>query len=257
MMWEAATYTGDIMAPAHDRITVLPTGSTEFHGPHGYLGVDSLIADDLARRVAGSLEGVLLPRVDYTWCPVPTRGYPGTISVPQDVMQAYLTAILEGVLAWGVRGVLVLCAHDGNLGPVTVAADRARERSSRQFIVAVNWWETWSAEEASARFGFTEQGVTRTRPGVALIEHLRPHRITAGFDDHFSSFSRPSPCRSCADGKILMCHRASSGRPRRIALFVAHSAKTAGTKQTHRIIGVDTVRAAAIGHDLLSWIKFV
>jgi len=158
MMWEAATYTGDITAAAHDRIAVLPTGSTEFHGPHGYLGVDSLIADDLARRVAGSLEGVLLPRVDYTWCPAPTRGYPGTISVPQDVMQAYLTAILEGVLAWGVRGVLVLCAHDGNLGPVTVAADRARERSSRQFIVAVNWWETWSAEEASARFGFTEQG---------------------------------------------------------------------------------------------------
>jgi creatinine amidohydrolase len=157
-MIDAATYCGDITAAAIGRIAVLPTGSTEYHGPHGYLAVDSAIAGHLAERVAEGLDGVLLPRVDYTWCPAPTRGYPGTISVPQDVMQDYFAAILRGVLEWGVRGILALCCHDGNMGPLAVAADRVGATSPQQFIVAVNWWETWSAEESGARFRFSENG---------------------------------------------------------------------------------------------------
>jgi creatinine amidohydrolase len=155
---EAIRFSGDITTEASGRVAVLPVGSVEYHGPHGYLGVDSLIADRVARAVADALDAILLPRVDYTWCSELNRPYPGTIAVPQAVMQDYYAAILDGVLAWGVRGVLALCGHDGNLAPMSVAADRVGPLHPQRFVLAVNWWETWPEADSAARFGFTELG---------------------------------------------------------------------------------------------------
>jgi creatinine amidohydrolase len=155
---EAIKFHGDIRAVAPGRIGVLPAGSVESHGPHGYLGVDSLIASHIAEGVAERLDGILLPRVDYTWCPEMNRPYAGTISIPQAVMEPYFEAVLAGVLAWGVSGVLAICGHNGNLGPLSVAADLVGQRFPDQFVVSTNWWETWPAATSTATLGFTERG---------------------------------------------------------------------------------------------------
>jgi creatinine amidohydrolase/Fe(II)-dependent formamide hydrolase-like protein len=35
---EAIRFPGDVTAEARGRVAVLPAGSVEYHGPHGYLG---------------------------------------------------------------------------------------------------------------------------------------------------------------------------------------------------------------------------
>ncbi|HUZ18092.1 MAG TPA: creatininase family protein [Spirochaetia bacterium] len=157
-MIEAQRIHGDPRPAVAGRIAILPVGSVEFHGPHGYLGVDSLIADHLAKEITERLDGVLLPNVDYTWCPEMNRPYPGTISVPQRVMEDYFTAVLGGVLSWGVAGVLVICGHNGNVGPLTVAADVVGADHPDQFVLAINWWDTWAEQDSAHAFGFTENG---------------------------------------------------------------------------------------------------
>lgn len=157
-MIEALRFHGELKKEITGRIAVLPVGSVEFHGPHGYLGVDTLIAEHIAKEVAARLDGVLLPGVDYTWCPEMNRPYPGTISIPQRVMQDYFEAILDGVLRWGVEGVLVICGHNGNLGPLTVAADVVGSRYPDQFVLSINWWDTWAEADSSRELGFTENG---------------------------------------------------------------------------------------------------
>jgi Uncharacterized protein, putative amidase len=58
-------------------VGLLPIGSVEQHGPHLPIGTDSLIAEEVARRVEKELrdEVTLFPTIYYT-CSYRTRGLP-------------------------------------------------------------------------------------------------------------------------------------------------------------------------------------
>ena len=131
-------------------LAILPTGSVEYHGPHGTLGTDLFLADVLAQRVADGLDALLLPTVPFAHCPPWTRIYRGTLTISEETMARYLEDILAGVFALGVRGVLVLNAHDGNIRPVQTAGDRLADRYPDHFLLLVNWWESLPDAELHA-----------------------------------------------------------------------------------------------------------
>ena len=54
-------------------LAVLPTGSIEYHGPHGPFGTDLHLAEVLAQQVADNLDALLLPPVPFSHCPPATR----------------------------------------------------------------------------------------------------------------------------------------------------------------------------------------
>ena len=139
-------------------LAVLPTGSIEYHGPHGPFGTDLHLAEVLAQQVADKLDALLLPPVPFSHCPPATRAYPGTIDIAEGTLAAYLEDILSGVYRLGARGVLVLNAHDGNIRPVQTAGDRLWERFPDRFLLLVNWWETLASAEMEAMGLFTQDG---------------------------------------------------------------------------------------------------
>jgi creatinine amidohydrolase len=139
-------------------LAILPTGSIEFHGPHGPLGTDLHLAEVLAQRVADDLGALLLPPVAFSHCPLATRPYPGTIDIAETTLAAYLEDLVAGVYRMGVRGVLVLNAHDGNIRPAQSAADRLVNRFSDRFLLLVNWWETLASAELEVMGLFTQDG---------------------------------------------------------------------------------------------------
>lgn len=122
-------------------LAVIPFGSAEYHGPHAPLGTDSFIAAELAGRVAGRLNAVLCPLIAYTTCPVSTRHNPGTISIDDGVMVAYIADVFSGLLRHGLQGLLALNAHDGNIDTVKRAAERMVEAYPDRFILLINWWQ--------------------------------------------------------------------------------------------------------------------
>src|SRR5258706_12065724 len=50
---------------AHHTV-IIPTGSTEQHGPHGPLLTDVLIPQEVARRVAPQIGAVVAPPINFT-----------------------------------------------------------------------------------------------------------------------------------------------------------------------------------------------
>ena len=122
-------------------LAILPLGSVEYHGQHGALGTDLFLADDLARRVGGQLNALILPAVPFSHCPPATRQYSGTINVSEETLARYLEDVIGGVFALGLRGLLLLNAHDGNIRPARTAGDRLAERYPQHFLLLVNWWE--------------------------------------------------------------------------------------------------------------------
>jgi creatinine amidohydrolase len=108
-------------------IALLPIGSTEPHGPHLGLGTDVVISAAACLKAADALEKkgtmsvVIAPSVSYgvTEC---AAGFAGAVSVPADVLTAYVAAIADGILAHGVRHV---CLVNNHLEPAHDAAVRA------------------------------------------------------------------------------------------------------------------------------------
>jgi creatinine amidohydrolase len=107
-------------------IALVPIGSTEPHGPHLGLGTDVVISAAACVRATelfakkGPLTALIAPAVSYgvTEC---AQGFAGAVSIPAEVLTAYLAAICDGLLAQGIRHV---CLVNNHLEPAHDAAIR-------------------------------------------------------------------------------------------------------------------------------------
>jgi creatinine amidohydrolase len=97
-------------------LALIPTGSTEQHGPHAPLGTDTLnavaVADAGAEAYGG--EVVVAP-------PIPVgiaeehRHFPGTLWVSPDTFRAYVRETVASLASHGFDRVVVVNGHGGNV----------------------------------------------------------------------------------------------------------------------------------------------
>ena len=127
---------------------LLPLASFEYHGPIAPVGTDAAIADALARYAAKRYRCIVYPTVYYTACPAKTHRCP-TISIEPATMLAYLKQVLQGIYDAGFSRVLMLNAHDGNMGIARAAAEAI---AGDTHTLLINWWQLLSDEETSAIF---------------------------------------------------------------------------------------------------------
>ena len=128
--WDALTR-DEIAALAPSALVVIPTGTTEQHGPHLATGTDASIAHAIAERAA---EAATRPD---TILLAPTLAYGasdhhlpfgGTLSLAVSTFQLVLRDLLASAATAGVRRVFVLNAHGGNVAACAIAvAEASRE----------------------------------------------------------------------------------------------------------------------------------
>ncbi len=96
------------------RTAILPLGATEQHGAHLPLSVDSDHADRLGMLVAERLgDALVLPTVRLG-CSAHHLGFPGTLSVRPETLEAICFDCCESLAVHGFRRVLIFSAHIGN-----------------------------------------------------------------------------------------------------------------------------------------------
>ncbi len=123
-------------------VAVLPVGAVEQHGPHLPLSVDRDI-----------LEGIIaatLPLIPED-CPVlflPTCSvgksneharYPGTLTLTAATLTAMWTEIGDSVAAAGVRRLVFLNSHGGQIAPMEIVTRDLRVKHS-MLCIAANWF---------------------------------------------------------------------------------------------------------------------
>src|SRR4051812_48315207 len=79
-------------------VLVLPFGTIEWHSHHLPLGLDGLVAQGLAARVADGVDGVLAPVSYWGAGGVP---YPYTLNLPGSIIEPLLDAVFEQFAAMG------------------------------------------------------------------------------------------------------------------------------------------------------------
>jgi mycofactocin system creatininase family protein len=96
-----------------DAVLAIPLGSTEQHGPHLPLSTDTDVAVELCRRLAAARRGVLIaPAMPYG-SSGEHAGFPGTLSIGQDALEAIVVELVRSATDT-FRRIALVSAHGGN-----------------------------------------------------------------------------------------------------------------------------------------------
>jgi len=122
-------------------IAVLPLAAVEQHGPHLPLGVDAFIADAYLQRV----RDILPPDLPVTFLPVQRVGvsvehlsYPGTLTLSAATAIAAWTELGESLARTGIRKLVLVTSHGGNVAAMELVARELRTRFG-MLAVTVGW----------------------------------------------------------------------------------------------------------------------
>lgn len=156
-------------------VAVLPTGSTEQHGPALPLGMDHMAAQAFARTASDRDDAIVLPTVPVG-VSVHHRHFDGTLYVSDETFEAYVTETLASLSEHGVEKAVIVNGHGGNSGALRRAARRLRDDRTA-FAPPWNWWE--AVTELSEDL-FDERGGHADAMESSLLWHVREDLIDPG-----------------------------------------------------------------------------
>ena len=178
---------------AASTVAVLPVAATEQHGPHLPLRVDQALVDGVIGaalpQLPASLPVLFLPTQAVGYSPEHT-GFAGTLSLSSATTIATWVELGECVARAGVRKLLLLNSHGGQVSLMDIVARELRLRANL-IAYSCSWWnlplgaagEAFSADEH--RFG-VHGGAIET----SLMLALQPQLVDMGQARHFESSSR-------------------------------------------------------------------
>jgi creatinine amidohydrolase len=161
--WGDMTWRDFASADTGRWIAVLPVAAIEQHGPHLPVATDTLIAEAHLARVAAllpeNLPATLLP-VQAVGHSTEHLAFPGTLTLSAETAIRAWTEIGESVFRAGVRKLVIVTSHGGNVQAIDLVARDLRVRLG-MLVVTTHWH----------RFGYPEN----------LFEpHEQHHGIHAG-----------------------------------------------------------------------------
>ena len=122
-------------------IAVLPLAAIEQHGPHLPLGVDAYIAEAYLARV----EKILPAELPVSFLPVQCIGvsaehlsYPGTLTLSAATAIAAWTELGASLARAGLRKLVLVTSHGGNVAAMELAARELRTRFG-MLAVTLGW----------------------------------------------------------------------------------------------------------------------
>ena len=157
----ATVFLGEMTSPEveaflrdHDTV-IVPTGSTEQHGPHGPLLTDAIIPTEVARRAAPEVGAVVAPTINYSLS-YPHVGFAGLVHIRVPTFMALVEDLCASLASIGFRRIVFLNGHYDNTYAIAYACANAAERlPAGTHAFPVNYWDGMSAEEAGEFFGPT------------------------------------------------------------------------------------------------------
>jgi len=170
-------------------------GSCESHGWHLPLGPDLFVPMEVARRAAEKLERTIVaPGVPFGTS-IHYNQFPLSLTLRFETTIAIAEDIFESLINNGIKHIVILNGHDGNIPALEIAARKVKDRHKEAVLVLVPaWWDITGAKmpqdfEVWNGLGHGGEGETSimmaVRPDLVNLEEAIsqvPHDVI-GFGD--------------------------------------------------------------------------
>ncbi|MDQ7743795.1 creatininase family protein [Hydrogenophaga pseudoflava] len=191
--------TADFAALNRDRaIAVLPVAATEQHGPHLPLSVDTDIVGGVVAaalpHLPADLPALFLPAQAIGFSPEHTR-FAGTLTLKAETLVRIWTEIGEAVAASGVKKLVLLNSHGGQVGALDLVARDLRARLG-MLVYSISWFNLplrdAAGNDVNALFSADEHrfGIHAGEIETSMMLALRPERVRMDKAEYFRSSSQ-------------------------------------------------------------------
>lgn len=178
-MKPATVFLGEMTSPeveaflTKSQTVLVPTGSTEQHGPHGPLLTDALVPTEVARRVAPRVDAVVAPTINYSLS-YPHTGFTGLVQIRIPTFMALIEDLCASLSSIGFRRIVFLNGHYDNTYAIAYACAAARPRLPEGTLAfPINYWDGMTPDEAAEFFGPTT-GLHANRGETSAVLAINP-----------------------------------------------------------------------------------
>ncbi|MEY3521363.1 MAG: Creatinine amidohydrolase, partial [Pseudomonadota bacterium] len=189
----------DFQALAHARtMAVLPVAATEQHGPHLPLSVDTDLVNGVVSaclpHLPADLSVLFLPTQTVGLSPEHAR-FAGTLTLKAETVIRLWTDIGESVAASGVKKLVLLNAHGGQVSVMDIVARDLRARLG-MLVYSVSWFNLplrdAQGDDVNALFPPEEHrfGVHAGDTETSMMLALRPGTVRMDRAQNFRSTSQ-------------------------------------------------------------------
>lgn len=158
-------------------VALLPVGATEQHGYHLPLYTDTIMVEEICRRLANRIDGLVVAPAIPFGTSHNHISYKGTLNLSLDVLKSVVVEIGQELVRNGADIVLIVNGHGGNTQAVAAAAYDLRQRCPQAVIAQVMWatmiTEAWGVLEKNISWHADESE-------TSLMLELAPHHVDMG-----------------------------------------------------------------------------
>ncbi|MDX1400368.1 MAG: creatininase family protein [Kiloniellales bacterium] len=172
---------------------VIPVGSTEQHGPNGFVGTDALCPEVLARGLSEE-EGVLVAPTLSIGMAQHHLAFPGSITLRPSTLMAVVRDVVNSLARHGFDSFDFLNGHGGNIATLLAAfsevyAETSLGTAGRNRLPLRcqlrNWWDSEAIKKLSSELFGDAEGSHATCSEVSLTyyayaEHQKSAEMSPG-----------------------------------------------------------------------------
>ncbi len=170
-----------------DRSTgiVIPTGSTEQHGPTGLIGTDTICPEFIAGAFAENNDVLIGPVIPFGAAQF-NLGFPGTISARPTTLIALTVDYVQSLMRAGFTRFYFLNGHGGNIAPLKAAFHELYTPRSLDPGAAGpdircrlrNWWDLPTVDALRREMFGEAEGMHATPSEISVTQFARPGLAT-------------------------------------------------------------------------------
>ena len=150
---------------------IIPIGSLEAHGHHLPLGTDifspRLFCEKVNEKIGYKIW--IAPEIPYGQS-YDLSMYPGTVTMPSEVMAEYVYHVGKSFYENGLKNIVFLNGHGGNITALSLAAERLVPLGA--VVMTINWWLDFSADILTITEGQGHAGEDETSAVLYYKEEL-------------------------------------------------------------------------------------
>ena len=155
---------------------IIPTGAVEVYGPHLPMGTDSIVAEEVASRLAEKTGALVAPTIGMGESSM-LLDFPGTLTLRKSTYEAAMDDLCVALIGYGFKCLMFINGHAGNVDTINYLV-RRYQREPGVKCGQIDWWRFAAANgnEIFELKGYMAHGHA-SESGTSVMLHLRPDLV--------------------------------------------------------------------------------